>query len=146
MKIREIMKRGIASISMNASLIAAAQRMRDLDIGMLPVEQDGEIVGTVTDRDITIRATASGADPNSTPVGAVMSTEVFSCVEDDDLLMAARIMREYQIRRLMIQDNNGEFIGMLSIADLARHAKTDLIGSEILKAVSRPSRRFAAAH
>lgn len=146
MKIREIMKRGITSISMYASLKSAAQKMRDHDIGMLPVEQDGEIVGTVTDRDITVRATASGADPNSTPVGAVMSTEVFSCVEDDDLQLAARIMRDYQIRRLMIQDINGAFIGILTLSDLAKHAETGHIGSEILKAVSRPVSRPIVAH
>lgn len=146
MLIRDVMRRSFISIAKDAAIRTAAQRMRDLDVGMLPVEQDGEIVGTITDRDITVRATATGADPNATPVGSIMSSDVFTCVEDDDLRHAARIMVEYQIRRLMVQDNSGGFVGMLSLADLARHREADNLSADILEMVSLPAAHLRSAH
>jgi CBS domain-containing protein len=139
MQVRDVMKPGLSNIAEDAAIFTAARLMRDLDVGMLPVEQNGEIVGTVTDRDITVRATASGANPITTPVSRVMSTEVFTCLEDDDLQQAARIMEEHQIRRLMVQNSSGGFIGMLTLADLARHRGMDRLSGEILEEVSQPS-------
>lgn len=139
MQVRDIMKRRFESIALQAPIRNAAQRMRDLDIGMLPVDQNGEIVGALTDRDITVRATAMGADPNRTLVSEVMSTEVLTCVEEDDLQQAARIMEEYQVRRLMVQDDTGAFVGILSLADMARHQETEQLSSRILEEVSQPS-------
>ena len=73
MQVREIMKREFRSIARDATVRDAARLMSETGIGMLPVEDRKEIVGTATDRDITIRATANGADPNTTPVSEVMS-------------------------------------------------------------------------
>lgn len=146
MEIRHVMKRGITCIPMTASLKTAARRMRDHDLGMLPVEQDGDIVGTITDRDITIRATAAGMDPDTTQVHEVMSTEVFSCLEDDDLSVAARTMRNYRIRRLMIQDSDERFIGMLSVADVVNDRRTGALGYEILHDILRPALQSVLAH
>jgi CBS domain-containing protein len=146
MQVRELMKRNLESILRVASIRNAAEKMRALDVGMLPVQENGEVVGTVTDRDITIRATAAGADPNATSVGDVMSTAIFTCVEDDDLLQAARIMEEHQIRRLMVQDAGGHFVGMLSLADLARRRETENVSAEVLAEVSRPPPMAGSAH
>lgn len=143
MQIRQVMKRGITSIPFDASLRTAARRMRDYDLGMLPVEQDGDIVGTITDRDITVRATAAGMDPNTTLVRDVMSTEVFSCAEDDDIKVATRTMRNYRIRRLMIQDSDERFVGMLSVADVIHDRRTRALGSEILRDILQPSSHHA---
>ncbi|MHB1214054.1 MAG: CBS domain-containing protein [Thiobacillus sp.] len=138
MQVREIMNSPVQSIARDESIHHAAQQMRDLDVGMLPVNENGEIVGTVTDRDITIRATAAGADPDTTPVGDVMSNEIFTCSEEADLDQAARIMEAYQVRRLMVQDSSGDFVGMLALADLARHRETAGLSAEILAGVSQP--------
>jgi len=139
MHVREIMSRRFQSIGKNAPIREAARQMRDMDVGMLPVEQNGEIVGTVTDRDITVRATAQGCNPDSTQVGEVMSNEIYTCVEDDDLQQAAKIMEEHQVRRLMVQNGSGKFTGMLALADLARHHETEELCAEILEEVSQPS-------
>jgi CBS domain-containing protein len=139
MQVREIMKRELRSIARDAMVRDAAMQMREAGVGMLPVEDNQEIVGTVTDRDITIRATASGADPKNTPVSEVMSHKVFTCVEDDDLQQAARIMEENQVRRLMVQNDKGEFIGMLAIADLARRHEAGRLLNEVVEQVSQPS-------
>lgn len=146
MQVSDIMSRRFQSIERDAPIRNAAQQMRDLDIGMLPVEEHGEIIGTVTDRDITIRATASGADPSATPVGDVMSNEIYTCIEEDDLQQAARIMEEHQIRRLMVQNDSGEFVGMLALADLARHHETERLSAEILEEISQPVSQFSFAH
>jgi CBS domain-containing protein len=139
MLVRDIMTRRFETIDQDAAIRSAAQRMRDLDVGMLPVHQDGDIVGTVTDRDITIRVTAVGADPRRTPVRDAMSNEVFACVEDDDLKQAARIMEDHQIRRLMVQNDDGVFTGILSLADLAHHHETERLSARILEEVTQPA-------
>jgi predicted transcriptional regulator len=146
MKVRDIMSHHFVGIARNAAIRLAAVRMRDLDLGMLPVEESGEIVGTVTDRDITVRGTASGADPDSVSVGEVMSNEIYTCVEDDELHDAARIMEEYQVRRLMVQDSDGRFIGMLTLADVARHHGTEGVRADILKEISQPAMKNGVAH
>lgn len=138
MQVREIMSSHLQSVAPDASLSYAAQQMRDLDIGMLPVQADGEIVGTLTDRDITIRATASGSDPNATQVGEIMSHDIFTCSEEDELMQAARIMEDHQVRRLIVQDQSGKYVGMLALADIARHREMEDLGAEILSGVSQP--------
>jgi CBS domain-containing protein len=138
MQVREIMKREFRSIARDATVRDAARLMSETGIGMLPVEDRKEIVGTVTDRDITIRATASGADPNTTPVSEVMSNKVFTCVEEDELQQAAQIMEDNQIRRLMVQNDKGEFVGMLTIADLARQPGTARLLNQVVEQVSQP--------
>jgi predicted transcriptional regulator len=139
MQVRDVMSRSFQSIARNEAIRQAARQMRDLDIGMLPVEDNGEIVGTLTDRDITIRATASGADPDTTAVQDVMSNEIFTCTEDDDLQQASRIMARQQIRRLMVQNDHGEFVGILALADLARHHEAESLRAGILEGISRPA-------
>lgn len=146
MQVRDIMNHAFVSIARNAAIRLAAKRMRDLDLGMLPVEENGEVVGTVTDRDITVRGTAVGADPDSVSVGEVMSSKIYTCVEDDELHDAARIMEEYQVRRLMVQDNDGLFVGMLTLADVARHRGTEEFRAEILKEITQPAVKNSLAH
>lgn len=138
MQIRDIMKRRIEAITPDADIRSAARMMRDKDIGMLPVNQGDDIVGIVTDRDITTRATAKGSDPNHTLVRDVMSNEVFSCLDSDDLQEAARIMEEYQIRRIIVQNESDAFVGILSLADLAHHQQTEKLGARILGEVTQP--------
>jgi CBS domain-containing protein len=145
MQVRDTMSRNFESIPLDATIRTAANQMRELDVGMLPVEEKGEVVGTVTDRDITIRGTAIGSDPATTPVSAVMSHEIFTCLEEDDLHEAARIMEEHQIRRLMVQDNDGRFVGVLALADIARQPATDSLGAEVLHEVSQAETGAGAA-
>ena len=145
MQISDIMSRRFECIVRGASIRDAARQMRDLDVGMLPVEDNGQIVGTVTDRDIAIRATAEGADPEATPVGEIMSKELFTCTEDDDIQTASRLMEKHQVRRLMVQNSMGQFVGMLALADLARHHEIDQLSAEVLEEISQPRHQAGAA-
>ena len=84
MQIKEIMTRELVVIGPDMVLREAAETMRDLDSGVMPVGQNDRLVGMLTDRDITIRATAAGKDPNHTRVKEVMTSDVVYCFEDDD--------------------------------------------------------------
>ncbi|MDT8387525.1 MAG: CBS domain-containing protein [Thiogranum sp.] len=144
MQVQDIMTRSFESISRDAAIRKAAEKMRDLDVGMLPVTENGKIVGTITDRDITIRATANGAHPDNTSVSDVMTSEAFSCNEGDDLQQASHIMEEHQVRRLLVKNSQGDFTGLLALADLARHHELEHISAEILEEVSQPATRGTA--
>src|SRR5437867_2410224 len=115
MKVNEVMTRNVVTIDLQASVTEAARRMRGLDVGPLPVTEEGRLVGMLTDRDIAVRGTAEGRDPRATPVGDVMTRDVVCCFEDDDVLQAARAMAQYRKRRLVVVDASGRVVGILSL-------------------------------
>jgi CBS domain-containing protein len=118
MKVREIMTTEIRKATPDNTLIDIAAMMRDEDVGALPVVQDGELRGIVTDRDIVVRAIADGKDPSITTVQEVLSEDLESAEPDDDVEKAADVMASHQIRRLpVIQD--GKLIGMVTLGDIA---------------------------
>jgi CBS domain-containing protein len=103
------------------SLAVAAARMRDADIGSLPViDPDGRLVGVMTDRDIVVRSVADGMQPTSTPVGDVCSTKVVFAHESDSTERVAAVMRQEAVRRVPVVDDDGRLVGMVSLGDLAR--------------------------
>src|SRR5690348_16804903 len=107
MQVREVMTRGVECVRPLDSIARAAERMRELGVGMLPVCGDHEkLVGMITDRDITVRATAEAGDPRGTRISDVMTPNVIYCFEHQDLDEAARLMAVNQIRRLVVLDRN----------------------------------------
>jgi CBS domain-containing protein len=138
-QIKEIMTRDPVVSRPDATLREAAQTMRELDSGVLPIGEDDRLLGILTDRDITIRATAEGKDPNSTPVREVMSSEVVACFEDDDEQDAAAKMQEHQLRRLVVLDRNERLVGIVSMGDLALYTTDDRLAGEVTEAVSEPT-------
>ena len=137
MQITEIMTREPVVARPDATLREAAQMMRELDSGVLPIGEDDRLLGVLTDRDITIRATAEGKDPTATAVREVMSTEVVSCF--DDVRDAATRMEEHQLRRLVVLDRDERLAGIVSLGDLAVHTTDDRIAGEVTEAVSEPA-------
>lgn len=139
MRVSEAMTRHCEAVGMNESIRAAAQRMREKDIGALFVSDDkGGISGIITDRDIAVRAVADGADANA-QVGRYMTKDVISCFEDDDLEDAIRTMEDQRIRRLMMCDRNKRPVGMLSQADIARVlGRRARLAGEVLHEISQP--------
>jgi CBS domain-containing protein len=108
--------------------------MGQLGVGALPVWQDGQPVGVITDRDICCRAIGAGKDPTKTPVRAIMTGVMTSCFEDQDCKDAARLMKEKGVRRLTVVDRKQAMVGVLSVDDLAR-CSHDLAG-DVLEAVA----------
>ena len=117
MKVREVMTRDVAVVHPDSTLQEAADRMRQLDVGPLPVCDNDRLVGMITDRDITVRSTAEGLDPWTAQVREAMTPEVVYCSEDDDVAEAARLMNEKQVRRLPVLDRNRRLVGIVSLCD-----------------------------
>jgi RNA polymerase-binding transcription factor DksA len=99
--------------------------MRNLDVGTLPVCEGERLVGMITDRDITIRATAQGQDPRTTPVRDAMTPEVVCCIESDEVKSVARLMQDAQLRRLLVVNAGGRLVGIISLGDLALQTGDD---------------------
>jgi len=144
MIVREVMTPQVEVIHPDATLREAAAKMKSLDVGPIPVCDGERLQGMLTDRDITVRATAEGRDPNHTRVREVMSPDVFYCFEDQDVQDAARLMEDRQIRRLVVLDRNKRLVGIVSLGDLAVQTDDEELGgeelSETLSGVSMPSR------
>ena len=139
MQLKEIMTADPLILSPETALREAAQNMRDLDSGVMPVGENDRLIGMLTDRDITVRATAEGKDPNSTPVRDVMRPDVVYCFEDDEVEAAARKMEEHQIRRLIVLNHDKRLVGIASLGDLAVHAPSNRLAGEVTEAVSEPT-------
>ena len=137
MQAKEVMTGNIKMIPSNTTLQAAADMMRQMDIGMLPVAEDGRLVGTLTDRDIAVRAVAKGSDPKSTAAQEVMSREVISCYEDQDARDVARVMEENKVRRVVVVNRNNEAVGVISVDDLAVHPETKSLADEVVQQFSK---------
>lgn len=140
MLVREVMTRGVECIGPDATLYEAARKMRDLDVGPLPVcgPQD-RLVGMVTDRDITIRGIAEGLDPRTARIRDVMTPNIIYCFEDQDVEEAAQLMKENQIRRLVVLNQDKRLVGIVSLADLAVDGHDEMLAGSTLEAVSEPA-------
>jgi len=138
MQLKDIMTPGVEVIAPEASIYEAAEKMSHLDIGPLPVCDGERLVGMLTDRDITVRAVAAGRDPLTTQVREVMTPDVVYGFEDQEVQDAARVMEQYQIRRLLVLNPRKQLVGMVALGDLAVHAGTRPVAAEVLAQVSEP--------
>jgi len=114
------MKRQVECLSAKETIEAAAQRMRDRDVGFLPIcDGDGRVLGTLTDRDITVRCVSEGK-PVQTPVADCMTKQVISCAPDDDVAEAQELMRRHKKSRIMVCEEDGKLVGVISLSDFAQ--------------------------
>jgi CBS domain-containing protein len=138
MQVFEVMTPDVVVIDAATPLAEAARKMKLLDVGPLPVVEGERLVGVVTDRDITVRATAEGLDPETVQVREVMTPEVVACRDSDDVSDAARTMQLAQLRRLVVVDDHGRLVGIVSLGDIALQAGDDKLTGETLEGVSEP--------
>ncbi len=137
MLVREIMRPKMESIEPSASLRDAAQKMRDLNLGSLPVLEDDKLIGMITDRDICCRGVADGFDPARTEVREIMSREVSFCFSNDTVTTAVRQMENRHIRRLAVLNRDKTVAGFLSVDDIAHYSRQ--LAGEVLDTI-RPAR------
>ena len=123
-RVFEVMTRDVQSVTSRDTVRRAAQLMDDLNVGALPVCDGERLIGMVTDRDITVRATSAGLNPDDALVEQVMSTDVRSCFEDQPLEEVARQMADTQIRRVPVvsHDDARRLVGIVSLGDIATKA------------------------
>jgi CBS domain-containing protein len=132
---RDIMTGGAECIGVNETLEQAARKMKDLDVGSLPIcGEDNRLKGMLTDRDIVVRCLADGGDPKSTKAGDLAQGKPVTIGADDTIEEAIRTMQQHQVRRLPVIDGHN-LIGMLSQADIARNYPEDRVG-ELVEFIS----------
>lgn len=129
-QVKDIMTEGPITLDRDASLVEAARLMRDRGIGDVIVVEGEDAEGIVTDRDIVIRAIAEGADPNTTRLGQVVTSDLTSVAPDDPVERAIELMREKAVRRLPVLDG-GKPVGVVSLGDLAIQQDADSVLADI---------------
>ncbi len=139
MKLKQIMTQDVEVIRPEDTLQTAAQKMRDRDIGLLPVCDGQKLIGMLTDRDITVRAIAEGMKPTDHIGRELVTQPAIYCYDDDDVKEAAKMMEKNQVRRLaVLRRNDKHLVGMVSTADLAMNTDEKLSG-QVLQKVSEPA-------
>lgn len=129
-----------ARIGPHDTLQTAAEAMRRHDIGFLVVyDAPTGVVGVVTDRDITVRATAEGRDPTRTEVRDAMTNNVVTCHDDDSIEDAAWRMQRHAIRRLVVIDRAKHLVGIVSVDDIARALGAERLAGQVLRESGEPA-------
>lgn len=140
MKISEAMTTNVEYLTPDTNILEAAQRMRDLNCGFMPVadKKDEKLQGVITDRDITIRAVANDLPASQTRVTNILSGKVLYCYEDDDIQSAAESMHDQQVYRLIVLNNktNKKMVGVISLNDIVRQNEATVAG-HAAKGISR---------
>jgi CBS domain-containing protein len=132
---REIMTPGAVCIGENETLADAARKMRELNVGSLPIcGEDNRLKGMVTDRDIVVRCIAEGGDPTTVRAGELGQGKPVTIGADDPIEEALKTMKEHQVRRLPVIDGH-DLVGIVSQADVARNVDPSRVG-EVLEAIS----------
>ena len=139
MQVKEVMTHNPEVVRPEALLQEVAEKKSTLDVGILPVCDGDQLIGLLTDRDVTVRATAAGCDPTLIQVCDVMTTHLVYCFEDQDLSTAARMMERCQIRRLPILNREKRLVGIVSLGDVALHSGDQALAGEALQNVSEPA-------
>jgi CBS domain-containing protein len=134
MKIKDMMHKGAECVAPNATLQQIAKKMKDFDVGAIPVCEGDKAIGMVTDRDITM-SLADGKDVSKLSARDLMSKNVIHCRDTEEAEDAIRIMEKNQIRRLPVLNEAQKLVGMVSLGDISHALSQDLTG-EVTKAVS----------
>jgi len=119
MEVREIMTTNVEYVVPETTLQDAASKMKSLDVGFLPICENDRLIGTITDRDIVIRAIAE-AKNHTTPVRSIMTNDVHFCFEDDNIKDCAEKMKDNEVKRMLVLNRDKRLVGVVSIGDLSR--------------------------
>jgi CBS domain-containing protein len=130
MQVSDVMHKGVSTVQINDSIKKVAALMKREDIGAVPVYKNERPVGFVTDRDIVVTCVAHG-HPSDDPISHAMTHEVVSVLETDDLSMATKIMRDNQLSRLLVINDGGNPVGMLTIQDISKNSEGQNLSSVI---------------
>ena len=141
MKVRDVMVHRVVSVEPSASLAEAAKRMREANVGILPVVEDTEVCGVITDRDVVVRAIAEDADLTNVLVGDCASTDPIVAHPEWDVDQAMETMARAQVGRLPVVENDNRLVGIVTLGSLALRAQKDRETLQAAKEVSRRSVR-----
>jgi CBS domain-containing protein len=131
--VSEVMTHGVYTTSPDETVQAAAQTMADLDTGVLPIGENDQLIGMLTDRDLSTRVVAEARDPTTTLIRDVMSPDVHYCLEHDSVEEVAAKMSLWHVRRLPVLNREQRVVGIVSLGDLARQARPEIAGGALGK-------------
>jgi CBS domain-containing protein len=117
--VKDVMQREVAVIGPDVWLALAACRMRDRDVGCLPVVENGQLIGMITDRDIVVRGVAEGLDPHRAMVREVMSASAIACAVEDTVEQAHELMAANLIKHLPVLDRRRRLVGLIALRDIS---------------------------
>ena len=130
MKVSEVMTAQVATARPDSSIRAVGKMMSEVDSGVIPIVEDSKVVGVVTDRDIVLRAVAEGGDLDAA-ASTIMSTDVQTCREDDNVADAVGKMSAQKIRRLVVLGENGRLAGIVSLGDISKDYGAKQVGKTL---------------
>jgi len=137
----DVMKKDLFIVGPDDTVLVAAQRMRNTNVGFLPVMgKDGRVIGTLTDRDIAVRVAAEDRPASSCLVGEVMTPQVVSCRATDDLTTAEELMAEHLKSRMLVTNDQGYLQGVLSLSDVAQFEWARRTGATMREITAREVR------
>ncbi len=138
--VKDIMTEHPSMVKPTQSVKEAARRMKEIDCGVLPIGTPESVVGIITDRDITLRVTAEGKDPAKTQVQDVMTKQVHTCNEDDDIKKAAEKMRKHEVARLVVTKGK-QATGIVTMTCLLRNKDDRHASDDVLHQLLGPRKR-----
>lgn len=136
----EVMTKNPVSALPTDTAVNVAQLMKERDIGPVPIVEDKiskRLIGIVTDRDLAMKVVADGRDPNTTLARDVMTSEVITCREDDEIDSALDAMSKHQLRRILVVDANDSLVGIIAQADVATRMDEPEKTGEVVKEISQ---------
>jgi CBS domain-containing protein len=138
-KVQDVMTRNPRSISPTAPARAAAQIMKNEDVGFVPVvDENSRLVGVITDRDIAIRLVAEGREPDCSVAEVMSSGNIATLRPDEDVDRAMETMASEKVRRVPVVDERGSVVGVVAQADIVRKARNDRKAEETVERISEP--------
>jgi CBS domain-containing protein len=141
--VREAMHPGCECIGENQSVLDAAKRMEELDVGALPIcGENDRLKGMLTDRDIVVRVLAHGMDPATTTAGELAQGKPITIDADASIDQALSLMREHAVRRLPVLDENKRLCGIIAEADIATHVPREKTGELVGAIAAAPPQHF----
>jgi CBS domain-containing protein len=135
MKVKKAMHKGAEWVAPDTPIAKIAKKMKELDVGSIPVGENDRLIGMVTDRDIAIRGVANGDAVDNLTARDVMTDGIIWCRADDDIEDAAELMESRRVRRLPVIDENRRMVGIVSLGDLS-HAADNGVTAEVARAVT----------
>jgi CBS domain-containing protein len=128
MKVKDVMHKGVDWVSPNTPVTELARLMREHDIGCIPIGENDQLVGMVTDRDIVCKGLArNGFDAARTMARDVMTEGIHCCREDDDLAKAMHHMETLKVRRLPVINKSKRMVGIISLGDVSHATSGDML-------------------
>ena len=139
-KVADVMIRNVETVSPDATIQEAAERMKSENVGSLPVCLDSRLLGALTDRDITVRVTAEGRDPRTTLVRDAMSHPVVTVRPQQELADAEQLMHDHQVRRLPVVEQDGRLVGYVTLGTIAKRDGDERTVGKLFKGISQAQR------